>query len=91
MASGLRRNRTKTWAGISWKHIKMEGQHVAMGRPDINHFVENQQRAIQSGPPLKAKLVLHTRLTMVYEEELHLYIHIYIYTHIHTLKKYTHT
>lgn len=87
-AGGIRtssKSKKKSWVGISWKHTKMEGQHVAMGRPDINHFVENQQRAIQSGPPLKAKLVLHIRLTMVYDEELHLY------TYIHTYKKYTHT
>ena len=79
----------KSWVGISWKHTKMEGQHVAMGRPDINHFVENQQRAIQSGSPLKAKLVLHIRLTMVYDEELHLYTYIhYIHTYIQEIYTY---
>jgi hypothetical protein len=85
VASGLRRNRKKIMGWNQLETYQNGGQHVAMGRPDINHFVENQQRAIQSGPPLKAKLVLHIRLTMVYDEELHLY------TYIHTYKKYTHT
>ena len=79
VASGLRRNRKKIMGWNQLETYQNGGQHVAMGRPDINHFVENQQRAIQSGPPLKAKLVLHIRLTMVYDEELHLYTYIHTY------------